>query len=133
MKSVDFDHKGKAYSLRFDLRAMSRAQAIVNAQHKLAGDSGHNETMSDLWRGVRGDNGLDPMRIIAVFCAAADGKMSYDAACDLVEDIGIRTVEGYVFEAFVEALPSVSNNAADPEPSAPPAKDGADAGNAKKD
>lgn len=132
MKSVEFDHKGKVYSLRFDLRAMTRAQAIVNAQHKQAGDASHNETISDLWHGVRGERGLDPMRVIAVFCASLDAKMSYDAACDLVDDIGFRAVEDYVGKAFVEALPRVTKEHLDPS-GAPAEKDGAEAGNAKKD
>lgn len=117
MKSISFDYKDKAYSLRFDINALGRLGSFLDGE----------DTATTF---IQFDNSiLDVRRIRALFAAGLNVRLSLDSAGQMIEDIGVYEVKALVQKAMQEAMPSISPPKAEAAP--PAGKDGEEAGNAK--
>jgi hypothetical protein len=116
MKSVEFDHNGKSYSLRMDINAMARASDILGGEDTAT-------TFIEFDKSV-----LDVRRTRALFAAGLNIRLPLDAAGQMAEDMGVYEVKALVSRAMQEAMPAITPpNAKKPQEP----KDGAESGNAK--
>lgn len=114
MKSIPFDYKGKAYSLRLDINAMARAASFLDGE----------DTATTFIKFEA--NRLDIMRTRAIFAASLNVRLTLDRAGEMMQELGVDVTSKLVSQAMADALPLILKDAPTTAE-----KDGAEAGNAK--
>lgn len=115
MKSVDFDHKGRAYSLRFDFNAMARYEREMR------------ETISQFLGGSEGRGDVDVARTIAIIWASLNRRLPIEQVGDMVGEMGFNAATSLAVQSVNQAIELLNS-----DPNLPKTDDGAEAGNAKK-